>query len=86
MKRYENVLILYKGLLILSLIIALLTARVFSFLEIIRVLRKERRVAALLGIHLSVQVHKKVKFSERDISFLAVKGLRQFFCFDNIYK
>ena len=57
-----------------------LTARIFtifghSLLED-RVLHKEAWVAKLLGTHLSIQVHKKVKFSRRDNSSLAVKGLR----------
>ena len=52
-----------------------LTSRIFtvfghSLLEN-RVLHKEAWVAALLDTHLSIQVHKKVKFSGRDISFLA---------------
>ena len=56
-----------------------LTARVFtvfghSFLED-RMLYKEAWVTTLLGTHLSIQVHKKVRFSRRDISSLAVKGL-----------
>ena len=41
-----------------------------------RVLHKEAWVAKLLGTHLSIQVHKKVKFSWRDNSPLALKGLR----------
>ena len=55
-----------------------LTARiptVFGHLLEDRVLHKEACVAKLLGTHLSVQVHEKVKFSGRDISSLAVKGL-----------
>ena len=40
-----------------------------------RVLHKEAWITTLLGTHLSIQVHKKVKFSWRDNSFLAVKGL-----------
>ena len=65
------------------------TARIFtvfghSLLED-RVLHKEAWVATLLGTHLSIQVHKKVKFSERDISFLAVKALAgRFSVVDNI--
>ena len=60
-----------------------LTARVFtvfghSLLED-RALHKEAWVVKLLGTHLSIQVHKKVKFSWRDNSPLAhkerVKGL-----------
>ena len=39
------------------------------------VLHKEAWVAKLLGTHLSIQVRKKVKFSRRDNSSLAVKGL-----------
>ena len=38
-------------------------------------LHKEALVAKLLGTNLSIQVHKKVKFSRRDNSSLAVKGL-----------
>ena len=41
-----------------------------------RVLHKEAWVAKLVGTHLSIQVHKKVKFSRRDNSSLAVKGLK----------
>ena len=43
---------------------------------------KEACVAKLLGTHLSVQVHKKVKFPWRDNSSLAVKGLktREIYC------
>ena len=56
-----------------------LSARIFtvfghSLLED-RVLHKEAWVAKLLGTHLSIQVHKKVKFSWRDNSTLALKGL-----------
>ena len=56
-----------------------LTARIFtvfghSLLED-RALHKEAWVVKLLGTHLSIQVHKKVKFSWRDNSSLAVKGL-----------
>ena len=40
-----------------------------------RALHKETWVAKLLGTQLSIQVHKKVKFSGRDILFFAVKGL-----------
>ena len=40
-----------------------------------RVLRKEAWVGKLLGTHLCIQAHKKVKFSWRDNSSLAVKGL-----------
>ena len=40
-------------------------------------LNKEAWVAKLLGTHLSIQVNKKVKFSRRDISSLAVKGLNK---------
>ena len=47
---------------------------VFGLLENI-VLHKEAWVAKLLGTHLSIKVHKKVKFSRRDNSSLAVKGL-----------
>ena len=57
-----------------------LTARIFtvfgdSLLED-RALHKEAWVAKLLVTHLSIQVHKKVKFSWQDNSSLAVKGLR----------
>ena len=41
------------------------------------VLHKRAWVAALLGTHLRIQDHKKVKFSGQDISSLAVKGLRE---------
>ena len=56
-----------------------LSARIFtvfghSLLED-RVLHKEAWVAKLLGTHLSIQVHKKVKFSWRVHSTLALKGL-----------
>ena len=56
-----------------------LSARIFtvfghSLLED-RVLHKEAWVTKLLGTHLSIQVHKKVKFSWRDNSTLALKGL-----------
>ena len=40
-----------------------------------RVLHKEAWVAKLLGTHLSIQVHKKLKFSWRDNSTLTLKGL-----------
>ena len=48
-----------------------LSARIFtvlghSLLED-RLLHKEAWVAKLLDTHLSIQVHKKVKFSRRDI-------------------
>ena len=49
-----------------------LTATIFTIYQ--RVLHKEAWFTKLLGIHLSVQVHEKVKFSGRDISSLAVKG------------
>ena len=41
------------------------------------VLHKEAWVEKLLGTRLSIQVHKKVKFSLRDNSSLALKGLKQ---------
>ena len=55
-----------------------LSARIFtvfghSLLED-RVLHKEAWFAKLLGTHLSIQVHKKVKFPWRDNSPLALKG------------
>ena len=62
-----------------------LSARIFtvfgqSLLED-RVIHKEAWVAALLGTHLSVQVHKKVKFLWRDSSSLAIKGSKnRYFC------
>ena len=67
--------------IILYYILNPLTARIFtvfghSLLED-RALHKEAWVAKLLGTHLSIQVHKKVKFSWRDNSSLAVKGLRK---------
>ena len=40
-------------------------------------LHKETWVAAFLGTHLSIQVHKKAQFSRRDIFFLVVKGLNK---------
>ena len=40
-----------------------------------RVLHRGAWVATLLGTLLGVQDYKKVKFPERDISSLAVKGL-----------
>ena len=57
-----------------------LTARIFtvfghSLLED-RASHKEAWVAKLLGTHLSIQVHKKVKFSWRNNSSLALKELR----------
>ena len=55
-----------------------LTVRIFTaFGHLLegRVLHKEAWVAKLLGTHLSVQVHKKVKFSWRNNSSLAVNGL-----------
>ena len=63
-----------------------LTARIFtvfghSLLED-RALHREAWVAKLLGTHLSIQVHKKVKFSWRDNSSLAVKGLSYTSCKD----
>ena len=51
-----------------------------------RVLHKEAWVAGLLGTHLRIQVHKKVKFSGRDISSLAVKGLMIILDFENIFQ
>ena len=58
-----------------------LSARIFtvfghSLLED-RLLHKEAWVAKLLGTHPSIQVHKKVKFSWRDNSTLALKGLTE---------
>ena len=57
-----------------------LTARIFTvFGQSLlgdRELYKGERVVTLLGIHLRFQGHKKVKFSGRDISSLAVRGLR----------
>ena len=72
-----------------------LSARIFtvfghSLLED-RVLHKEAWVVMLLGTHLSIQVHKKVKFSLRDNSSFAVNVLKvmnilikvkTIFCFD----
>ena len=55
----------------------LLTVRTFTVLFIGRCITKEEWVAALLGSHISIQVHEKVKFSGRDISFLAVKELKK---------
>ena len=42
-------------------------------------LHKEAWVTKILGTHLSIQVHKKVKFSWRDNSPLALKGLMIWF-------
>ena len=54
-----------------------LNARIFTvfglFLLEDRVLLKEPWVAKLLGTHLSIKVHKKVKSSRKDISSLTVK-------------
>ena len=59
-----------------------LTARAFTLFEHSllenRVLHKETWVAKLLGTHLSIKVLKKVKFSWRDNSPLALKGLRKY--------
>ena len=58
------------------LIINPLSGRIFTVLDSSledRVLHKEAWVAKLLGTHLSIQVHKKVKFSWRDNSPLALK-------------
>ena len=67
----------YKGEEVLKF--NLLTIRIFTVFEHSlledRVLHKEAWVVKLLGTHLSIQVHKKVEFSRRDISSLAVKGL-----------
>ena len=41
-----------------------------------RLLHKEAWVAKLLGTYLSIQVHKKVKFSWRNNLPLALKGLK----------
>ena len=41
-----------------------------------RVLHKEEWVAKLLDTHLSIQVHKRVKFTRRDNSPLALKVLK----------
>ena len=59
-----------------------LTARIFtvfghnSLLKDI-VLHKGAWVAALLGTHLRIQDHKKVKISGHYISFLPIKGLNE---------
>ena len=42
-----------------------------------RVLHEEAWVAKILGTHLSVQVHKKVKFSRRNNSTLVIKGVNK---------
>ena len=55
-----------------------LSARIFTVFGHLledRVLHKEAWFTKLLGTHLSIQVHKKVKFSWRDNSPLALKGL-----------
>ena len=46
----------------------LLTGRIFTVFGHLedRVLHKEACVGKLLGTHLTIQVHKKVKFSRRD--------------------
>ena len=57
-----------------------LSARIFTAFGLWllegRVPHKGARVATLLGTLLRVQDYKKVKFSERDISSLAAKGLK----------
>ena len=61
---------------------------VFGLLED-RVLHKETWFAMLLGTHLRIQVHKKVKFSGWDISYLAVKELKIsqiFYCILNSFQ
>ena len=52
-----------------------LSAKIFYYSLEDRVLHKKAWVAKLLGTHLSIQVHKMVKFSWRDNSTLALKGL-----------
>ena len=55
-----------------------LSARIFTVFGRLlkdRVLHKEAWIAKLLGNHLSIQAHKKIKFSWRDNSPLALKGL-----------
>ena len=55
-----------------------LSARIFTVFGRLlkdRVLHKEAWIAKLLGTHLSIQAHKKIKFSWRDNSPLALKGL-----------
>ena len=49
-----------------------LTARIFTVFG-----QSVTWVTKLLGTHLSIQVHEKVKLSWRDNSSLAVKGLRR---------
>ena len=62
-----------------------LSAKIFYYSLEDRVLHKEAWVAKLLT-HLSIQVHKKVKFSWRDNSSLAVKGLNIFkYYFENLF-
>ena len=63
------------------MVFLILSARIFtvfgrSLLED-GVLHKEAWVKKLLGTQICIQVHKKVKFSRRDNSSLAVKGLKQ---------
>ena len=74
---------------ILYYILNPLTARIFTFfghsLLEDRALHKEAWVAKLLGTHLSIQVQKKVKFSWRDNSSLAVKGLIFFTLFFSFF-
>ena len=53
-----------------------LSARIFGHVLLENwLLHKEAWVTKLLGTHLSIQVHKKVKFLWRDNSPLALKGL-----------
>ena len=62
------------------LILNALSVRIFTVFGRLlknRVLHKEAWVAKLLGTHISIQVHKKVKFLWRDNSSLAVKGLKK---------
>ena len=61
-------------LLVISLVYPLPFHCFWSLLED-RVLHKEAWVAKFFGTHLSIQIHKKVKFSGRDKSSLVVKGL-----------
>ena len=58
-----------------------LSARIFTDFGLFwslegRVLHKGAWIATLLGILLGVQDYKRVKFSGRDISSLAAKGLK----------
>ena len=65
-----------KNILLNSLSARIFTVFEHSLLED-RVLHKKAWVSKLLGTHLIIQVHKKVKFSWRDNLLLALKGLKR---------